>query len=308
VRVLVTGAAGFIGFHVAREAIRKGHEVIAVDNLERGDPRKAELLSSAGCRFLRLDVRELRKHAASIGGIDAIIHCAALVSVEESFRKPLAYESVNVGGTVATLELAVRAGAERYVYLSSAAVYGDPVYLPIDENHPTRPKSPYGASKLAGELFAAAYAESYGIRAAILRLFNVYGPGQNPEYAGVIARFVEKVRMGEPPVIFGDGEQTRDFVHVVDVARAVLLSLDVDARENPLVVNIASGRPVSIQTLANIVVSLAGSKLKPRYAPPRPGDIRHSYAAIERAHKVLGWTPTISLEEGLRELLDLVRH
>ena len=307
-RVLVTGAAGFIGFRIAREAVREGHEVIAIDNLERGDPRKAELLSDIGCKFLRLDVRDLERIAASVGNVDAVIHCAALVSVEESFRRPLVYESVNVGGTVATLELAVRVGARKYIYLSSAAVYGDPVYLPIDESHPTRPKSPYGASKLAGEFFVTAYAKSYGVRTAILRLFNVYGPGQNPEYAGVITRFIEKVKMGRPPVIFGDGEQIRDFVHVADVAKAVLLSLEVNAHENPLVVNIASGRPVSILTLANLIVSLAGLKLKPQHAPPRPGDIRHSYADIERAQEVLGWTPTIGLEEGLRELLDLASH
>lgn len=285
-RVVVTGAAGFIGFHVCAGLLSRGYEVVGVDNLSRGDPSRAGKLESMGCEFVVCDVRERERVLEALRGADAVVHCAALVSTEESFEKPLEYESVNVGGTVSVLEAASGAGVRRFVYLSSAAVYGDPEYLPIDEDHPTRPKSPYGASKLAGEVFTLSYARSHGLSTAILRLFNVYGPGQSPEYAGVISRFAERLRRGLPPVIYGDGEQTRDFVHVVDVVRAVEAALALEL-DNAVVVNVGSGVPTTINRLAEIMIELAGLDLEPEHAPPRLGDIRHSYADISRARRVL---------------------
>jgi UDP-glucose 4-epimerase len=182
----------------------------------------------------------------------------------------------------------------RLIHISSAAVYGEPQRLPIDEGHPMRPLSPYGLSKLAGEQMTQMLAPG----AAVLRLFNVYGPGQTGTYAGVISKFVERAKRGLPPVIYGDGTQTRDFIHVADVARLVEVVLDRGAAG---VYNVGTGRAVSIRELAAIVMRLAGLGGEPLYAPPRPGDIKHSAADVSKA-KSLGWQPQMPLEEGLREL------
>lgn len=288
--VAVTGCAGFIGFHAARRLLERGYRVLCIDDLSRGDPARVEELKRAGAVVEIADVRELELLEAG-----AVVHAAALISVEESWEKPLLYHEVNAAGTLRTLLAALRAGARRFVYVSSAAVYGEPAKLPIPEDHPTRPISPYGASKLAGEKYVEVY--SGRLRAVVLRLFNVYGPGQNREYAGVVAKFLERAKAGLPPIIFGDGEQTRDFVHVEDVAAAVEWALAVE----PGVYNIGTGTPTRIRDLAKLVMEIYGVGGEPIYAPPRPGDIRHSYADIGRA-MARGWRPRVRLEEGLRGL------
>ena len=305
--MLVTGAAGFIGFHVAKLLLEKGFEVVALDNLSRGSASRVKALEEMGASFVEGDVRDLDLLLDVTKGVNAVAHLAALISVEESFEKPLEYVSVNVEGTVAVLEAGVRRGVKKFVLASSAAVYGDPQYLPIDEAHPLRPKSPYGASKVAAEAFAEAYSRSYGIEAIALRIFNVYGPGQNPEYAGVISRFVERAVKGLPPVIFGDGGQTRDFVHVEDVAEVFYRALTTSAPSKFLAVNVASGSPTSINELARLVVEEAGLELKPVHAPSRPGDIYHSYADVSRVKELFGWSPRRGLREGLKELLNRQR-
>jgi len=183
--------------------------------------------------------------------------------------------------------------------LSSCAVYGKPVKTPITEDHPLNPKSPYAATKIAGEAFVSSYSSLYGYRHIIFRFFNVYGPRQSKAYAGVISEFIKRISRNEPPVIFGDGEQTRDFVHVRDVARAVILALKNDGSG---VYNIGSGTSVTINELANIMLKIMDRKLKPVHTAPRPGDIRHSHASIERAKRI-GYSPTISLEDGIKELI-----
>ena len=284
-RVLVTGCAGFIGYFVARRLVERGYKVLCFDDLSRGSLRRVEELVGLGLVFERRDVRSVERVEA-----DVVMHLAALVSVEESWERPELYHDVNAGGTLRMVLASVKSGVRRFIYASSAAVYGEPIYTPIDENHPTRPINPYGASKLAGEAYVHAY--SSRMEVVVLRLFNVYGPGQNPAYAGVITRFVERAVRGEPPIIYGDGAQTRDFVHVEDVARAFEWAITAP----PDTYNIGTGRPTRIRDLAEMVVKAFNLGKPPIYAPPRPGDIRHSTANIEKA-ATRGWKPTKQLNQ-----------
>ncbi len=286
-RVVVTGGAGFVGSHVAAYLAERGFRVVAVDNLERATAVKR--LEDAGVPLVAGDVRHVDLPPA-----DAVVHAAAYIYVEESWERPYDYMWNNAAATAHVAKQCAETGA-RLVYISSAAVYGEPQRLPIDEGHPTRPLSPYGLSKLAGEQVAQMLAPE----AAVLRLFNVYGPGQTGPYAGVVSKFVERAKRGLPPVIYGDGTQTRDFIHVADVARLVEIVLDRGAAG---VFNVGTGRAVSIRELAAIVMRLAGLGGEPLYGPPRPGDIKHSAADVSKA-KSLGWQPQMPLEEGLRRLL-----
>jgi len=298
-RVVVTGGAGFIGYWTVREFLRFGHEVRVVDNLSRASFSKQ--LVEMGVELRRVDVRDLPSLKDALKGCDAVIHLAALISVEESAEKPELYHEVNATGTLNVLKASLEAGVEKLIYASSAAVYGEPEQIPVSEDHYTRPNSVYGATKLSGELYCRAFHKTYGISAVILRYFNVYGPGQSHEYAGVISSFLRRVSRGLPPVIYGDGTQTRDFIHVRDVARLNRLALNLDVGFG--VYNVGSGRGMSILELAKLVLRMAGISEEPVFGPPRPGDIRHSVADISRVRRDLGFSPTISLEEGLRELL-----
>ena len=302
-RVLVTGALGFIGHHLCLHLADRGFEVYGVDNMFRGDEGRVRLLREQGVYTTAIDVRNLEALTSYMLRVkpDAVVHLAALISTDESFEKPLLYEDVNIRGTISVVLASNRAGVQRLVYVSSAAVYGEPRYLPIDEEHPTNPISPYGATKLAGEHLSRTLFEGER-HVVILRPFNVYGPGQSREYAGVVAKFLERLARGEPPVIYGDGRQSRDFVYVADVVEALERALEVEVDGNA-VVNVGTGRPVTINELAYRMIRIAGADVKPIYAPPRRGDIRHSYASISRAVSLLRWRPRVSLEEGLEETI-----
>ncbi len=307
VRVVVTGGAGFIGHHVVEKLVSLGHEVTVIDNLMRASPRGLATLKHLNVNTLRVDVTDYGAVHEALKGLrpDALVHAAALIDVAESVEKPHTYMHVNAEGTAAVARAAVSAGVGRVVYLSSAAVYGVPQYLPIDEEHPTKPISPYGASKLAGELALQSLRESLGKPEFItLRLFNVYGPGQNPSspYSGVITKFIHAVREEREIMIYGDGEQSRDFIHVEDVAEAVAKALTT--AEACVTLNIGTGTRTTINELAKLVMSVAGREVPVRHAPPRKGDVRHSVASVERARKVLGWEPRIGLVNGLRTLLE----
>jgi len=288
-RVVVTGGAGFVGSHVAAYLAERGFRVVAVDNLERASAVKR--LEEVGVPLVVGDVRRVDLPPA-----DVVVHAAAYINVEESWERPYDYMWNNAAATARVAKRCAETGA-RLVYISSAAVYGEPQRLPIDESHSTRPLSPYGLSKLAGEQVAQMLAPG----AAVLRLFNVYGPGQTGPYAGVVSKFIERAKRGLPPAVYGDGMQTRDFIHVADVAHFVEVVLDRGAAG---VFNVGTGRAVSIRELVAIVMRLAGLSGEPLYAPPRPGDIKHSVADVTKA-RALGWQPQIPLEEGLRRLWTL---
>jgi UDP-glucose 4-epimerase len=305
VKVLVTGGAGFIGHNAAMFLKERGYEVFVLDNLKRAADFALKRLEMCNIPVLKGDVLNAKALKAAVKGVDVVVHAAAFINVEESVRKPAMYFKNNVAGTASVADACLRGGVRLLIYLSSAAVYGDPVALPINESHPTRPISPYGLTKLMGEEAVRFYSQR-GLKYAVLRLFNVYGLGQTGAYAGVITRFVGRVCAGKPPIIYGDGMQTRDFIHVRDVARAVGLCMESGVRNETF--NIASGKPTTISGLAELIMKMANLHLKPVHARRRQVDIKHSYADITKAERILGFKPQISFENGLSELLRSMQH
>jgi len=302
--VLITGGAGFIGHNTALFLRDRGVDVTVFDNLKRATNFSLKRLRIHGVELISGDVLDTEVLHRAVKGVDVVVHAAAYISAVESIRKPALYFVNNVAGTAAVAAASLRGGVGLLVYLSSAAVYGNPAVLPISESHPTRPVSPYGLTKLMGEDAIKFYAGK-GLDYVILRLFNVYGPVQSGAYAGVITRFMENVCRGKPPIIHGHGEQTRDFIHVYDVARSVWLCMERGVRNETI--NIGSGKPTTIRELAELIIRLADLGLEPIFVKARPGDIRHSHADIRRAEKLLGFKPEISLEKGLKELLGYLR-
>jgi UDP-glucose 4-epimerase len=293
--VLVTGGTGFIGSHLVRE-LAPENEVTVLD-LSPADG-STELPETV--RFVEGDVRDEEALARAGEGVDLIYHLAANVSVERSVEEPVWSHSVNVGGTLEVLEFAREVGA-RVVFASSAAVYGDPEHLPVAESDRMDPRSPYGIEKLAGDGYVRRYADLYGVETVALRFFNVFGPGQSSEYAGVITAFVENAAAGQPLTVHGDGEQTRDFVHVEDVVQACLLAGATDRVGEAY--NVATGREVSVNNLARTVLDVADATVDVVHTDPRPGDIDRSCADVEKARDHLGFEPSVTLVDGLGGLL-----
>ncbi|HFD15048.1 MAG TPA: NAD-dependent epimerase/dehydratase family protein [Rhodospirillales bacterium] len=295
-KILVTGGAGFIGSYVVRAYLAEGHEVVVVDDLSTGRLDKVP----SGVRLHRLDLcdRESLAELFARERPEVVNHHAAQTVVPVSVENPRRDAEVNILGTLAVLECAVRNGASKFIFASSGgALYGEARELPTPEHYPAEPLSPYGIGKLAGELYVRRLAALHGMDHAILRYANVYGPGQDTlGEAGVVAIFARQMKTGLPPVIHGDGRQTRDFVFVGDVARANVLALE--ARD--LVVNIGTGTETTVSELAQKIAEITGYEGPIRSAPGRPGDVRHSALDITRAKRELGWWPEMSLEEGLR--------
>ena len=295
----VTGGAGFIGSHLVRRLVSDGHDVTVIDNLVRG--RRANLDGILGdIRFEEADIRDQERLDELLGGMDGIFHQAALGSIPESWKDPELYQSVNVEGTRNILQIAGRRRVG-VVYASSASVYGNIRSIPIAEDAKRMPLNPYGKTKLDCEILAEEYAKN-GVRVIGLRYFNVFGVGQNPDYAGVISKFLGRLDGGEPPVIFGDGSQIRDFTFVEDVVNANVLAMSSNIESGFF--NIGGGRPMSVNDLARMMISLSGKSVEPIHDRPRPGDSRASAANIAKAAKVLGWRPKTSLEDGLRILFQ----
>ena len=298
--ILVTGGAGFIGSHLVKGLVKRGYSVRVLDNFSTGSIENIEEVKNK-IDLIEGDVRDYETVKRALQGAEAVVHLAALISVSESIEKPDLYFEVNVRGTYNVSKAFEGNGG--LVFISSSAVYGDPLYVPIDEDHPLNPKSPYGASKAAGESFVKAFSELNGYRPIILRLFNVYGPGQSKAYAGVITEFISRVSMGERPAIFGDGDQTRDFVHVSDVIEAIASALEREKARGTY--NIGSGREVRINDLARLVLKAFGKEeMSPIHAPPRAGDIRRSTADIKKAMEDFGFQPRVELEKGIGDLVN----
>ncbi|MEM3872180.1 MAG: GDP-mannose 4,6-dehydratase [Nitrososphaeria archaeon] len=303
VNVVITGGAGFIGSNLAVFLKSCGYNVMCIDNLSRSQERNVRLLSLKNIPLHLADIRDYNKIFDSMKGCDIVVHAAALIDVEESLRDPISYFENNVVGTGVVTKACVDSGVERLVYISSAAVYGDPVKVPVDENHPTNPLSPYGLSKLLGEHIVEFYSRINGLKYIILRLFNVFGPGQGISgYAGVITKFVNCLKNGRRPIIFGDGLQTRDFIHVNDVCHAIEASFKTKYVNEKF--NVGSGNEVKIIDLAKMIMSIANFDEEPSFAPKRVGEIRFSCADISKAKKLLNFYPKLSLEEGLRTVFN----
>lgn len=295
--VLVTGGAGFIGSHIV-DALVADNEVRVLDDFSNG----SRVYLSPAATVIEGDVRDDETLAAAMSGVDVVFHHAAMVSVDESVTKPRACESTNVGATLSVLDHA-RMEDARVVFASSAAIYGPPDAVPIDESAPKRPQSPYGISKLSGDLFTRRFAELYDLPTVALRYFNVYGPRHSGgAYSGVISVFMKQACDGGPITIDGDGEQTRDFVHVSDVVRANLRAATTDHTGEAF--NVATGSRVSVRELAETVRQVTDADARIVHQEPRPGDVRHSCGDVEKARRLLGFEPTVELTDGLASLAD----
>jgi nucleoside-diphosphate-sugar epimerase len=307
-RFLVTGGGGFIGSNLVEAVLRRGDDARVLDDFSTGkrsnleDAPRWSREGGGRLEVLEGDVRSLATCRRAVEGADFVLHEAAIPSVEQSVRDPLGSHAVNVVGTLHMLVAAREAGVRRFVLASSTAVYGEGEQLPKVETMPPAPISPYGAQKLAGEVYCGLFHRLYGVPALALRYFNVFGPRQDPEseYAAVIPIFMRAVRGGRRPTIYGDGEQTRDFVFVEDVVRANLLACEAAPAACGQTYNVASGRRTSLKDLVSAIGALSGREIVPEHAPARDGDIRHSAAAIGKAEASLGFRPRVDLAEGLR--------
>jgi len=301
-KVLVTGGAGFIGSHLVEKLLERRYQVIVLDDLIKG---KMENLAKVGqqIQFIQADIREENTVKNALNGVNRVVHLAALVSVQESVEKPSLYYEVNTTSSLNLLQWSADAGVERFVYISSCAVYGDPKTSPISETHPLNPLSPYASSKMMAEGYCRMFSKQKTLSTAVLRLFNVYGPRQGyGQYSGVITQFMNRITQNQPPTIYDDGTQTRDFIYVEDVVEYIIRALETDTEE---IFNIGSGRLTTINDLAELMLKIMGkTELKPVHLPARKGDIRLSRADISKAEKILGYTPKTGLEEGLRKTLE----
>jgi UDP-glucose 4-epimerase len=298
--VLVTGGAGFIGSHLVRSLVGKGWDVVVLDDFSSGRMENlGKLIDSDGLRVVKGDVRDRKVVDDAVEGIEAVVHLAAFVDSAGSVMKPLETNDINVNGTLNVLDACVKEGVERFVFASSAGVYGDGNPLPLREEYDLRPASPYAVSKVSGEHYCRVFGECYALSNVVLRLFNVYGPGQGlNQYAGVITKFVNSGLRGEPLTVYGDGTQTRDFINVADVVEAVEKALVYES-SNTEVFNVCTGKSVSINDLASTICRVLGKDLDVLHGGPRAGDIVHSYGHPEKARKTLGFDAHVGLEEGL---------
>ena len=301
-RYLVTGGAGFIGSHVVDALVSRGETVRVVDDLSTGC--RENLARHADLELITADLADRDAAEASVDGVDCAIHLAGLSSTLQSVREPRRTHRANVDATHELLLAARDAGVRRVVLASSAAVYGEPEALPTHEGAHLRPLSPYALQKRIGEQYAGLFGRMNGLEAVALRFFNVFGPRQGPhsEYSGVISRFLGALLAGRPPTIHGDGEQTRDFLYVVDAARAALRACAAPAASGRTI-NIARGQRVSVNALYALLQRLTGVSKAARHAAARPGDVRHSQADVSLARELLDFAPGVTVEEGLRRTM-----
>jgi len=301
---VVTGGAGFIGSHLAKRLVKQGVKVRIVDNLSSGALENLESVQKS-VEFLQGDVRNLEFLRTAFFGADVVFHQAALTSVPESVENPLVANEVNVTGTLNVLKAAQECGVKRVVMASSSAVYGNSEVLPKSEEMLPEPLSPYAISKLTGEMYSKFFSQFLGIETVCLRYFNVYGPRQNPnsQYAAVIPKFICRMLQDKPPIVYGDGQQSRDFVYVEDVVDANILAASAPGVAGKCF-NIAFGKSYRLNELVELLNQILDTQLNPVYEPPRPGDVKHSAASIEKAKRLLGYAPTVTLEKGLRLTVD----
>ena len=299
-RIVVTGGAGFIGSNLARN-LCNNNEVIVIDNLITGNFNNIQdLIDKNKINFINESITDINLLKKSLKGIDFVFHQAAIPSVPRSVKDPISSNNANINGTLNVLVAAKENDVKKVIYASSSSVYGDTPTLPKKENMNPCPLSPYAVSKLSGEYYCNVFTEVYGLKTVCLRYFNVYGPRQDPtgDYAAVVPKFIEKILSDNSPIIYGDGKQSRDFSYVDDVVQA-----NIKAAESTScgIFNIADGKKITINKLAELLMEIIGKDLKIIYNPPRPGDIKHSVADISKATKMLNYNPIYDLKKGLSE-------
>jgi nucleoside-diphosphate-sugar epimerase len=302
---LVTGGAGFIGSHLTEELLRRGERVRIADSLITGNRRNVELLK--GAEFLEGDLAELEFARKAVAGADFVLHQAAIPSVPRSVQDPITSNRANVDASLNVLVAARDARVKRVVYAGSSSAYGNTPTLPKREDMPTDPLSPYALQKLVGERYMLLFTSLYGLETVTIRYFNVFGPRQDPSspYSGVISLFAKALLENRSPIIYGDGEQTRDFTYVANVVDGVLRACTANASGQ--VINVATGTRISLNKLFFAVREITGASVNPSYGPPRDGDVRDSLADISKARQLLGYEPIVSFEDGLQKTLEWYR-
>lgn len=301
--ILVTGGAGFIGSHLIERLLDQGHPVRVLDNFSSG--KRENLSALPQTEVIEGDVRDFQLVCDCVRNMDAIVHLAAVASVQASIDDPIDTHQTNFGGTLNLLEAARRNGVRRFIFASSAAVYGDCVAIPVSETEPPKPLSPYAADKLACEHYIHFYANKFGLIGTAFRFFNIYGPRQDPSspYSGVISIFVAAARAGKPVTIYGDGRQTRDFVYVGDLARLLSDALQQTSLAHDRI-NVGTGRESNLLHLLGELETLLSRPISRNHVAPRVGDIVRSCADTTRLKQALGYVPSTGLHDGLRHLLD----
>ena len=295
----VTGGAGFVGSNLVKLLVEEGHKIIVIDNLHKG--KKDNLASVINkIEFQKIDIRDYESMRKVLKNIDGVFHQAALTVVQDSFSRPEEYFDVNVRGTENVFKLASE-NKFKVVYASSSSVYGHKLETPITEDAEKKPINPYGETKLEAEHLVEKYSK-LNTEIIGLRYFNIFGKGQTLEYAGVITKFLDRINKGKVPIIFGRGSQIRDFIHVSDIAKANLMAMN--SNNSNLIVNIATGKAVSILELANMMINASGLKIEPTFAEALEGDIEKSHADISPAKKHFNWEPKIELQDWLTEILE----
>ncbi len=302
-RALVTGGAGFIGSNLVRALLERGDDVRVLDNFSTGNRVNLEGLD---IEIVEGELRSYERVHNAVRGREVVYHLGALGSVPRSVQDPLTSSAVNVEGTLNVLLAARDEGVRRVVYASSSSVYGSKSELPVDESLPPDPISPYGVAKLAAERYCVSFSRVYeSFESVVLRYFNVFGPRQSPfsQYAAMVPLFVTAIAAGEPVTVYGDGEQSRDFTYVANVVDATMRAADA-AGANGRIFNVAAGSPATVNTVAETIGRIVDKPVERIFAPPRPGDIRDSWADVTAAREVLGFQPSVDLEEGLRRVVD----
>jgi len=308
-KYLVTGGAGFIGSHLVENLVAAGHQVVVLDDFSSGTIDNLAAVRN-GVRIIEGTITDPETCRRAARGVDYVLHQAALTSVTRSVEAPIAAHEVNVTGTVNVLLAARDAGVRRVVFAGSTAVYGDAAELPNREDMVPRPLSPYAVTKLAAEAYCAAFTATYGLETVVLRYFNVFGPRQDPAsaYAAAIPKFIVSALRKTPPIIYGDGEQTRDFVFVTNVVHANLKALEAPApAASGKVFNVGCGRQITVNELWRQIESIVGVRLGAKHAPARAGEIKHSLASIERAREALGYAPLVAFEEAMRRTVQFYK-
>ena len=294
-KFVVTGGAGFVGSHIVKKLSLQNHEVIVFDNLNTGKLSNLENIENVS--FLKEDIRNYELLKKSCEGVDGIFHQAALASVPDSFKKPEEYYQVNVLGTENIFKIGKKFGI-KIVYASSSSVYGNPIMLPIKESHPKNSLNPYGQTKIDDEKLAEKYKEQ-GVQIIGLRYFNIFGENQSVTYAGVITKFLDNIKRGKPPKIFGDGMQSRDFIYVEDVVDANLKIMK--SNTNEIFLNVGTGNTTSIKELAEMIIEISDLDVKPIHIEPLEGDVKISQADISLIRRTIQWEPKVRLRDWLQQ-------
>ena len=308
-RIFITGGAGFIGSHLADRLLEQGYQVVVYDNFSdfyspsEKQPNVSKHLKNPRYRLVEGDILDYELLTSAMKGADVVVHQAAQPGVRFSIKNPEKTHEVNVTGTLMVLKAAEKNEVKKVVFASSSSVYGVPKYLPLDEEHPTNPTSPYAASKLAAEKYCQAFQTVYGLNIVVLRYFSVYGPRMRPDLS--LRSFVERVLSGQPPIIYGDGNQSRDWTYIDDAISATVAAIE---REEAVgeVFNIGCGNRTTVNQAAHMIISPLGKEgeISPIHEPAYKGDFPHTQANIAKARKILGYMPSVSLEEGVKRLIE----